>query len=560
MATKESPVSPEEKKPDENAEVNKVFKEFVRVSSVGKKLTPDELKQMNCKACGKLVRKTLPKEVQTIADACVFPKYKEKGKQYMHISKFPLFIADCAYEYAKVKTKNTKLSREDESVEKYTNEFRELIKKGTPGVKEIKSPKIVSNLTDTSRYTGSHRERFDSSGKGKGASGRVDRTDKSGYVTGFKGSGKSENQGTPVKTATKTGTRTPKDTPDKGRLGDKSKDKTKAKAAEKSPIKSPDKSLNSSALKTGTKSPELAPVKSPLKSPNSLPTGNRSPQPPSPVPETIPEKLPSPIPILNPEIPAGPVEGLNLSDSGYIRDSGVSPVISNDGQEKSPNDVKPKSSEIPTLSPEKAQSMIPSRSPDISPNKSPTKIPNVLSNTSPNKSADKAPSMIPTRSPDMSPTKAPTKSSDSSPSISPNKSPEKAPSMIPTRSPDAPQSIIPTKSPEKSPTMIPTRSAEKSPSMISISPEKSPSFVAMSSSGPSSSPSPQSSPEKSPVMNITDKSPQTSPAINSFEMKNGKPACMIPVKSPVKSPVSPAGGDSSTSEKIEDISPEKSPR
>lgn len=30
----------------------------------------------------------------------------------------------------------------------------------------------VSRLTDTSKYTGSHKERFDESGKGKGIAGR----------------------------------------------------------------------------------------------------------------------------------------------------------------------------------------------------------------------------------------------------------------------------------------------------------------------------------------------------------------------------------------------------
>ena len=47
----------------------------------------------------------------------------------------------------------------------------------------------VDRLTDTSKYTGSHKERFDESGKGKGLEGRVD-VDKqaaSGYVGGYKG-------------------------------------------------------------------------------------------------------------------------------------------------------------------------------------------------------------------------------------------------------------------------------------------------------------------------------------------------------------------------------------
>lgn len=47
----------------------------------------------------------------------------------------------------------------------------------------------VSRLTDTSKYTGSHKERFDESGKGKGIAGREEATDNSGYVSGYKGAG-----------------------------------------------------------------------------------------------------------------------------------------------------------------------------------------------------------------------------------------------------------------------------------------------------------------------------------------------------------------------------------
>ena len=41
-------------------------------------------------------------------------------------------------------------------------------------------------MTDTSLYTGSHKERFDESGKGKGIEGREYVADTSGYVTGYK--------------------------------------------------------------------------------------------------------------------------------------------------------------------------------------------------------------------------------------------------------------------------------------------------------------------------------------------------------------------------------------
>ncbi|XP_050294349.1 tubulin polymerization-promoting protein homolog [Anthonomus grandis grandis] len=44
----------------------------------------------------------------------------------------------------------------------------------------------VDRLTDTSKYTGAHKERFDASGKGKGIEGREDIADDSGYVAGYK--------------------------------------------------------------------------------------------------------------------------------------------------------------------------------------------------------------------------------------------------------------------------------------------------------------------------------------------------------------------------------------
>ncbi|XP_053556546.1 tubulin polymerization-promoting protein family member 3-like [Bombina bombina] len=45
----------------------------------------------------------------------------------------------------------------------------------------------VDRLTDTSKYTGTHKPRFDSSGKGKGKSGREDVVENTGYVGSYKG-------------------------------------------------------------------------------------------------------------------------------------------------------------------------------------------------------------------------------------------------------------------------------------------------------------------------------------------------------------------------------------
>ena len=44
-------------------------------------------------------------------------------------------------------------------------------------------------MTDTSQYTGAHKERFGADGKGKGAEGRKDKTNDTGYVGAYKGDG-----------------------------------------------------------------------------------------------------------------------------------------------------------------------------------------------------------------------------------------------------------------------------------------------------------------------------------------------------------------------------------
>ncbi|XP_014248364.1 TPPP family protein CG45057 isoform X3 [Cimex lectularius] len=66
---------------------------------------------------------------------------------------------------------------------------RKLSNCGPPGLSSnvgaVKTPSAVERLTDTSKYTGSHKQRFDETGKGKGIAGRKDVVDKSGYVSGY---------------------------------------------------------------------------------------------------------------------------------------------------------------------------------------------------------------------------------------------------------------------------------------------------------------------------------------------------------------------------------------
>ncbi|KAL0628964.1 Tubulin polymerization-promoting protein [Plecturocebus cupreus] len=80
----------------------------------------------------------------------------------------------------------------DKSSEEAVREVHRLIEGKAPiisGVTKAISSPTVSRLTDTSKFTGSHKERFDPSGKGKGKAGRVDLVDESGYVSGYKHAG-----------------------------------------------------------------------------------------------------------------------------------------------------------------------------------------------------------------------------------------------------------------------------------------------------------------------------------------------------------------------------------
>ncbi|KAJ8383675.1 hypothetical protein AAFF_G00216460 [Aldrovandia affinis] len=62
------------------------------------------------------------------------------------------------------------------------------------GVTKVAKAAAVDRLTDATKYTGSHKERFDETGKGKGKAGRADLPDTSGYVGAYKGQGTYEDK------------------------------------------------------------------------------------------------------------------------------------------------------------------------------------------------------------------------------------------------------------------------------------------------------------------------------------------------------------------------------
>ncbi|XP_045509400.1 tubulin polymerization-promoting protein homolog [Colias croceus] len=110
------------------------------------------------------------KKVSTTDTAILFQRFKSKTIDF---KQFMIFIESLA--------KECKLNVDDL--------IGKLSKSDVPGTSratQVENSNIVSRMTDTSKYTGSHKERFDKQGKGKGKSGREDTSANTGYVQGYK--------------------------------------------------------------------------------------------------------------------------------------------------------------------------------------------------------------------------------------------------------------------------------------------------------------------------------------------------------------------------------------
>ncbi|XP_041036832.1 tubulin polymerization-promoting protein family member 3-like [Carcharodon carcharias] len=57
------------------------------------------------------------------------------------------------------------------------------------GITKAAKAGAVDRLTDTSKFTGSHKERFDQSGRGRGKAGRENLVEHTGFVAAYKGKG-----------------------------------------------------------------------------------------------------------------------------------------------------------------------------------------------------------------------------------------------------------------------------------------------------------------------------------------------------------------------------------
>lgn len=141
----------------------KAFSKFGDTKSDGKHLTLSQSDKWMKQA------KVIDKKITTTDTGIHFKKLKSMKLSFVDYCKF---LEDLA------KTKKVEL---DEVKSKMANCGAPGIHNATPG----KAAETVARLTDTSKYTGSHKQRFDETGKGKGISGRKDVQDGSGYVTGY---------------------------------------------------------------------------------------------------------------------------------------------------------------------------------------------------------------------------------------------------------------------------------------------------------------------------------------------------------------------------------------
>lgn len=73
-----------------------------------------------------------------------------------------------------------------EELDEITEKLSKLEAPSIKGVAKASADGVYNRLTDHTKYTGSHKERFDSEGKGRGKLGREDIVENTGYVAAYK--------------------------------------------------------------------------------------------------------------------------------------------------------------------------------------------------------------------------------------------------------------------------------------------------------------------------------------------------------------------------------------
>lgn len=121
----------------------------------------------------------LSKTITTTDTSIAFKQVVGNSTRVMTIEQFKKFL-----EKLSIKSKD----KAQADLESYVSKLAAKCEPGTSGTTSTVKNSAVDRLTDISKYTGSHKERFDANtGKGKGKAGRVDEKE-AAYVQGYKNS------------------------------------------------------------------------------------------------------------------------------------------------------------------------------------------------------------------------------------------------------------------------------------------------------------------------------------------------------------------------------------
>ncbi|XP_030622525.1 tubulin polymerization-promoting protein family member 3 [Chanos chanos] len=166
----------------ESTEMDQLLNSFSKFAIHGD--TKATGKEMNGKNWAKLCKdcKVIDGKNVTSTDVdIVFTKVKSKSSRVITYEEFQKALEDLAPKRFKGQSKEEALQS-----------MHSLIKGKEPtnvGVTKVAKTGAVDRLTDTTKYTGSHKERFDEAGKGKGKSGREEIVEHTGYVAAYKNAG-----------------------------------------------------------------------------------------------------------------------------------------------------------------------------------------------------------------------------------------------------------------------------------------------------------------------------------------------------------------------------------
>ncbi|KAM7405571.1 hypothetical protein PAMP_000012 [Pampus punctatissimus] len=166
----------------ESSDVDQLLTAFKKFAIHGDtKASGNELNGKNWNKLCKDCKITDGKNICSTDVDIVFSKVKQKTSRVITYEEFRRALEELAPKRFKGQSKTEALQSICSLVE-----GRE---PSNVGVTKVAKTAAVDRLTDTSRYTGSHKERFTESGRGKGREGREEIVENTGYVGAYKNAG-----------------------------------------------------------------------------------------------------------------------------------------------------------------------------------------------------------------------------------------------------------------------------------------------------------------------------------------------------------------------------------